>query len=173
MTASAMKLICALAVSYTILLAQTDPIATRSVTAVRDWSFPDVTRVAVEVSGSFEFRSDRLTNPERVYFDILNSRPRIESKRFYSKILNDKFVKRIRVAETNPGVTRVVLELAEGVEVGTSQLSNPNRLIIEVRIGKGTVAPTETVKAEPLPPPASPPVPAPVMLSPKHDLAVI
>src|ERR1051326_2205042 len=158
MTASAMKLICALAVSYTILLAQTDPIATRSVTAVRDWSFPDVTRVAVEVSGSFEFRSDRLTNPERVYFDILNSRPRIESKRFYSKILNDKFVKRIRVAETNPGVTRVVLELAEGVEVRTR---------------KGAVPPPETVKADPLPLPASPPVPAPVMLSPKHDLAVI
>src|SRR5450432_781762 len=128
-----MKLIFALAISYATLLAQTDKPELHTVTAVRNWSVADVTRVAIEVSGSFQIRSDRLSNPDRVYFDILNSHPRIDSKRFYSKQLDDKLVKRIRVAETNPGITRVVLELQEGAEVTTSQLSNPNRLIIEVR----------------------------------------
>jgi len=143
-----MKLIFALAISYATLLAQTDKPELHTVTAVRNWSVADVTRVAIEVSGSFQIRSDRLSNPDRVYFDILNSHPRIDSKRFYSKQLDDKLVKRIRVAETNPGITRVVLELQEGAEVTTSQLSNPNRLIIEVRELRSdrlTVTPAETV----------------------------
>jgi len=178
-----MKLICALAISYATLLAQTDKPEIHTVTAVRNWSLADVTRVAIEISGSFQVRSDRLNNPDRVYFDILNSRPRVDSKRFYSKQLDDKLVKRIRVAETNPGTTRVVLELGEGVEVTTSQLSNPSRLIIEVRSGevrggKLTVTPPETAKVEPLPPPLpspplpSPPLPSPSLSSPPVKLAI-
>jgi len=117
-----MKPIAALAISLTpisiaTLLAQTERPALRSVSAVRTWSFTDVTRVAIEVSGDFQFRTDRLHDPERVYFDILNSRPLVDSKRFYSKELDDKLVKRIRVAETNPGITRVVLHLAAAVGV--------------------------------------------------------
>jgi N-acetylmuramoyl-L-alanine amidase len=168
-----MKLICALAISYATLLAQTHKSEIRTVTAVRNWSLADVTRVAIEISGSFQVRSDRLNNPDRVYFDILDSRPHVESKRFYSKQLDDKLVKRIRVAETNPGITRVVLELAEGVEVTTSQLSNPNRLIIEVRSsevrgGKLSVTPPETARVEPPPLPRllSPPLPSPSLPSP-------
>src|ERR1700686_2725798 len=94
------------AISVTALLAQTERSPLRSVTAVRNWSLTDVTRVAIEVSGDFQFRSDRLHDPERVYFDILNSRPSLVSvgavsKRSYSKELDDKLVHRIRVAETN------------------------------------------------------------------------
>jgi N-acetylmuramoyl-L-alanine amidase len=155
-----MKLIAALAISAATLLAQTERAPLRSVNAVRNWALTDITRVAIEVSGDFQFRSDRLHDPERVYFDILNSRPLLDSKRFYSKELDDKLVKRIRVAETNPGVTRVVLELAASVEVSTSQLSNPNRLIIDVRSGAGTVTPPETVPAGPPVPLAAAPLPS-------------
>ena len=63
------------------------------------------------MSGDFNFRTDRLHNPERVYFDILNARPRIDARRIWSKEINDKLVQRVRVAETNPGTTRVVLDL--------------------------------------------------------------
>jgi N-acetylmuramoyl-L-alanine amidase len=171
-----MKLITALAISALTLLAQTDRTALRSVNAVRNWALTDITRVAIEVSGDFQFRSDWLHDPERVYFDILNSRPLLDSKRFYSKELDGKLVKRIRVAETNPGVTRVVLELAAPVEVSTSQLSNPNRLIIDVRSGAGTVTPPETVPAGPSVPLAAAPLPAvikpepPIVAPPKAPL---
>ena len=158
-----MKRIAALALSIASLLAQSEKSAPHSVTAVRNWSLADSTRVAIEVSGDFQFRSDRLNNPDRVYYDILNSSPRIEARRVYSKQLDDKLVKRIRVAETTPGITRVVLELAEGVDITTSQLSNPNRLIIEVRSGKAAVAAPDTARLDPLPPPLSkPPVVVPV-----------
>src|SRR5579862_2149134 len=100
-----------LAIGATVLAAQNGKPVPHSVTAVRHWSLPGVTRIAVEVSGGFDYRSDRLQNPDRIYYDILNSRPNFNSKRLYTEDLGDAMVKRIRVAETLPGVTRVVLDL--------------------------------------------------------------
>jgi N-acetylmuramoyl-L-alanine amidase len=163
-----MKLIAALAVSVPMLIAQSDrSAALQSVTAVRHWSLSGVTRVAIEVSGDFRFRTDRLHNPERIYFDILNARPRMNSRRFYSEDLDDKLVKRIRAAETVPGITRVVLELNGEVEANTSQLANPSRLFIELRgAAPGPAALPETAPAlpavvTPSPPKVELPAPAP------------
>ena len=118
------------------MLAQNDRASLQSVTAIRNWSLSDVTRIAIEVSGDFKFRTDRLHNPERVYFDILNARPRIDARRIWSNQINDKLVQRVRVAETSPGTTRVVVDLTGPVEISTSQLSSPYRLIIEMRPGR-------------------------------------
>src|ERR1700688_523767 len=92
------------------------------VTAVRHYVIGGVTRIAVEVSGEFEYRSDRLHNPERVYFDILNARPWIESRRIFSQEFDGRIVNRVRAAETAPGVTRVVLDLAVPVDITVSKL---------------------------------------------------
>jgi len=170
-----MRLIAVITVSMTVLAAQTS--STNTVTAVRHWSLSDVTRVAVEVSGEFEFNTERLHNPERVYFDIKDAKPRIDSKRAYAEDVQDKMVKRIRVAETKPGVTRVVLDLASAVEASASQLSNPNRLIIELRAGVGAAIPTTleapTISTAPAPSAMpsmgikpEPPKPAPKIESP-------
>src|SRR5208337_3452924 len=145
-----MKLIAALTVSVSLLVAQTEHPALHSVTAVRHWSLSGVTRVAIEVDGDFRFRSDRLHNPERIYFDILDARPRLDSRRFYSEDVGDAMVKRIRAAETAPGVTRVVLELGADVEAAASQLANPTRLIVELRSPPpGHAAPPVTTSALP------------------------
>src|SRR5271157_353745 len=168
-----MKLIAALAVSVSLLMAQTERPALHAVTAVRHWSLSGVTRVAIEVSGDFRYRSDRLHNPERIYFDILDARPRLDSRRFYSEDLDDKLVTRIRAAETAPGVTRVVLELNGDMEASTSQLTNPNRLMVELRVAAPgpPVAPVPTIPLEtasalpavvkPSPPKVDPPAPPP------------
>jgi N-acetylmuramoyl-L-alanine amidase len=148
-----MKPLAALAISVTMLFAQNDRAPLHSVTAVRNWSLADVTRIAIEVSGDFNFRSDRLHNPERVYFDILNARPRIDTKRVWSKAIDDPLVQRVRVAETIPGITRVVVDLSGPVEVSTSQLSNPSRLIIELRSGRGPAIPTGPMQPVVKPPP--------------------
>ncbi|MEO8597741.1 MAG: N-acetylmuramoyl-L-alanine amidase [Candidatus Solibacter sp.] len=149
-----MKRLLALAIPVTMLLAQEERAGLYTVSAVRTWSLSEVTRVAVEVSGDFTFRTDRLHNPERVYFDILNTRPRIDAKRAWSKEINDKLVQRVRVAETHPGTTRVVVDLAGAVEISTSQLTSPNRLIVELRQGTTPPIPTEM-----FPPAVRPPSP--------------
>jgi N-acetylmuramoyl-L-alanine amidase len=104
------------------------------VTAVRFWSLSGVTRIAVESTGEFHFRADRLRNPERIFFDLVGTRPDAAvSGRGRSVIaVGDRYIKQIRVAETQHGVTRIVLDLEADVDFTTSQLENPDRLIIEL-----------------------------------------
>ena len=54
--------------------------APSKVTAVRFWSLGDATRVAIEVSSEFQYKSDRLANPDRLFFDIKGAKPEIVSK---------------------------------------------------------------------------------------------
>ncbi|MGA2740670.1 MAG: N-acetylmuramoyl-L-alanine amidase [Bryobacteraceae bacterium] len=112
----------------------------RQVTAVRCWSLSEATRVVIEVDGEFEFRAERAHDPERIFFDVRQSRPRINGRRFYSANVTDKLVKKVRVAETQTGVTRVVLDLQGNADYSATQLSNPDRLVIELR-PKGSNAP--------------------------------
>jgi N-acetylmuramoyl-L-alanine amidase len=127
------------------------------VSAVRFWTFSETTRVAVELSGEFEYRSERLHNPERVFFDIPRARPAMGPKQAVIGV-DDKLLKRVRVAETQPAVTRVVLDLAGTAEFTASQLSNPDRLMIELR--PAAAPPIPIVSESPQPPPA---LPAPVV----------
>ncbi|HWD00242.1 MAG TPA: N-acetylmuramoyl-L-alanine amidase [Candidatus Sulfopaludibacter sp.] len=157
-----MKMLAVLAVTLPLLVAQTERAQPRIVTAVRHWTTGDVTRVAVEVSGEFQFHSDRLHNPERIYFDIVNSRPHIDKKVFFSETIEDKLLQRIRVAETTPGVSRIVLDLGASVEVNTSQLTNPSRLMIELR-AMSVTAQSPAESAAPVPTPAIAPVKPPVI----------
>ena len=103
------------------------------VTDVRFFSLSDATRVAVEVTSDFEFRTDRLANPDRIFFDITGVKPARVPKGTETIPVGDALVKQIRIAETQPGTTRIVLDLTSAVDSTVSQLSNPNRLIIEVR----------------------------------------
>jgi N-acetylmuramoyl-L-alanine amidase len=138
--------------------ADSDPSA--RVTAVRFWSLGDVTRVAIEVNSEFQFKSDRLPNPDRLFYDIQGAKPELSENRTHVVAVGDPLLKQIRVAETQPGVTRVVLDLEQPVAESTSQLSNPDRLIIELRAkgakpGDAPVPPTVSVnRSTTLPPPA-------------------
>src|SRR5438093_4892156 len=91
------------------------------VTAVRFWTFAEVTRIAVETNGEFRFRSDKLYNPDRLFFDLLGTKPRMGVKGVQATVVSDKMLKRIRVAETQPGMTRVVLDLVSAVEYKDSE----------------------------------------------------
>ncbi|MGA2041387.1 MAG: N-acetylmuramoyl-L-alanine amidase [Bryobacteraceae bacterium] len=127
-----MKRVAVLSVLCWALEAHSGNAPVASVTAVRHWSLGEVTRIAVEVSGDFHYRSDRLHNPERIYFDIVNARNGLGT-RYYAEDVSDAVVKRIRVAEANPGITRVVIDLTGDARATTTQLANPGRLIIELR----------------------------------------
>lgn len=109
------------------------PAAEVSVTGVRFWTLDGMTRVAIELDGDFRYRSDKLQNPERLFFDILGARKSIGGSGVYAIPVDDPQLKRIRVAQSMPDMTRVVLDL-EGSPVQTvSMLTNPSRLMVELR----------------------------------------
>ena len=123
------------------------PAAGLTVSAVKFWSLGNSTRIAIEVSDEFSYRKDRLENPDRMFVDIIGAQPRIEGaapKGQHVIPVNDKFVKQIRVAEPKSGTTRVVVDLEPGVDCVTSQLSEPNRMMIEVTFPGRPDTPTVT-----------------------------
>jgi N-acetylmuramoyl-L-alanine amidase len=93
----------------------------------------DVTRIAVEATGEFSFRSDRLPNPDRLFFDLPGTKPALDRRGINVIPVHDRFLKQIRVAETQHGVTRIVLDLDGASAFTTETLANPDRLIIELR----------------------------------------
>jgi N-acetylmuramoyl-L-alanine amidase len=104
------------------------------VTGIRSWSYADSTRVIVETSGAFEYRTDRAVNPDRLFIDILHSRPWIAKRRSaIHEIVGDRFLQRVRIAETSPGTTRVVFDLQSPADFKISRLDTPDRMVIEVR----------------------------------------
>jgi N-acetylmuramoyl-L-alanine amidase len=136
-------LVCALAAA-SLAFAASSSSPPGKVTAVRFWSLGDVTRVAIEVSSDFHYKSDRLENPDRLFFDIQGARPAMVSKGMHLISVGDPLLKQIRIAETQPGVTRVVLDLESRAEFTASQLANPARLMIELRLKDKPSPPTTT-----------------------------
>src|SRR5271165_1102468 len=155
------------------------------VLAVRHWSLGDVTRIAIETDGKLDFHSDRLQNPDRLFFDISGTRFPAGYQALQRIPVADHFVKQIRIAEPQKSVTRVVLDLESPVEFTTTRLENPWRLIIEVHkvgyarnpVGPKAPATASTVEAASsmastteapkavVPPAAAPPALAPPMTS--------
>ena len=75
-------------------------------TGVRHWSTPDYTRVAIDVEQEVKFNSERIANPDRIFFDILDTKlaSTLVGKTFD---VDDGFLKKIRVAEYKPGQSRI------------------------------------------------------------------
>src|SRR5690242_2847987 len=103
------------------------------VTSVRAWSHPNSTRVIIETTGAFEYRSESASKPERIFFDIPRSTPWIAHRRYASVSVNDSLVRRVRVAQTSPKTTRIVFELTAPAHYKVSRLDAPQRMVIEIR----------------------------------------
>ena len=115
------------------------------VEAIRFWSFGDVTRIVIQTDGDYKLASDQIDNPPRLYFDLNGLRPPSTRHRGIETIqVGDRLLKQIRIAQVSPGRTRVVFDLEGPVEVVSSELVNPDRLIIEIR-PKGTSLPALSV----------------------------
>src|ERR1035438_3050017 len=101
------------------------------VTGVRHWSTPDYTRVAIDVEQEVKFGSQRISNPDRIFFDLRDTKlaSTLVGKTFD---VDDGFLKTIRVAEFQPGRTRIVLEVDDLASYDAFLLPDPYRLIIDV-----------------------------------------
>jgi len=101
------------------------------VTGVRHWSTPDYTRVAIDVEQEVKFGSQRISHPDRIFFDLRDTKlaSTLVGKTFD---VDDGFLKKIRVAEFQPGRTRIVLEVDNLARYDAFLLPDPYRLIIDI-----------------------------------------
>ena len=101
------------------------------VTGIRHWSTPDYTRVAIELEQGVTFKSQRIGHPDRIVFDLPDTK--LASTMPGNVDVDDGFLKKIRVAQFERKQTRVVLEVDDQADYNAFWLSNPPRLIIDVR----------------------------------------
>jgi N-acetylmuramoyl-L-alanine amidase len=107
------------------------PSGVARVTGIRHWSTPDYTRVAIDLESEIKFDSQRIAHPDRIFFDLRSTRlaSTLVGKSFD---VDDEFLKKIRVAQFQPGRTRVVLEVDSLSDYDAILLPNPYRLIIDI-----------------------------------------
>ena len=117
------------------------------VTAIRHWSNPDYTRVAIDLENEIQFGSHRLPNPDRIFFDLRDTKlaSTLVGKTFE---VDDGFLKKIRVAQFQPGRTRVVLEVDNLSTYEAFLLPNPYRLIIDIHGKNDKIAHAKLSKEE-------------------------
>jgi N-acetylmuramoyl-L-alanine amidase len=148
------------------VFAQTAPLR---ITAVRFWSLGDVTRIAIETDGEATYHAERIDTPDRLFLDLAGVRRPAGTHGVQVIPVGDALLKQIRIAVMQPGVTRIVMDLTGAHEYSISQLTTPDRIIVELRVaGQGPGAPpVRSVTgshslAEPpeTPPPSRPDVPA-------------
>ncbi len=116
------------------------------VTDIRHYSTPNYTRVVIDVDGEIQYDQSRLSDPDRIFFDLKGTRLSsvLMGKTFP---VEDGFLKEIRTAQFQPNVVRVVLDLGKVRDYTVFPLYNPFRLVVDVR---GVNLPKEraTVTAE-------------------------
>jgi N-acetylmuramoyl-L-alanine amidase len=101
------------------------------VTDVQYWSGPDYTRVTVSLEQDVQFESQRIPDPERIFFDLKNARlASVLAGQSYD--VDDGLVKKIRVAQYKPGKARIVVETVGRASYNASLVLNPPRIVIDV-----------------------------------------
>ncbi len=108
--------------------------AVPQLTAIRRWVGPNYTRIVLTMEGEVKFDASRLANPDRIVFDLANTRPSptLAGKSFP---VEDGYLREIRVAQFRPNVTRVVLDVQKIDDYSVFTLPNPFRLVIDIHGG--------------------------------------
>ncbi len=116
---------------------------------VRSYSYPDKTRVVIDLSEKTEFRADKLINPDRIFIDIMGSVAKLEDTSKQIKI-DDGVIKTVRTAQFNQEIIRVVFDLYREARYELFSLIEPDRVVIDIFTSGEKAAITETL------PPAKP-----------------
>jgi N-acetylmuramoyl-L-alanine amidase len=94
------------------------------------------TRVVIDLEGSVQYSSARISNPERIFFDLHAARLTAEVAKGNIQV-DGRLLTAVRVAQNQAGVVRVVLDV-NGVKDYTASLSsNPPQLIVDLYAATG------------------------------------
>ena len=114
-------------------------------------ALPNGDRVTVELSDETTYAGQRVSNPDRVFFDFANAAmAAVVAEQV--RALQSPLIKTVRVGNPTRGVTRVVLELVGAPRYSAFQLYSPYRVVIDL---EAPPAPTVVTRAPTGPPPPS------------------
>ncbi len=119
---------------------------------IRHWVGDSHTRVVIDLSGPTPHTEGRLTNPDRVFFDLHGSTPddELESRAFP---IEGSHLQQIRLGIPEPSTTRVVLDFSSIREVTVFALPDPYRLVVDihgappVQVADGSASEAESASA--------------------------
>jgi len=103
-------------------------------------SAAEYTRVTIDLDERASYQEQRISNPDRVFFDFSNTWLVLDSND-QAIAVNDQFLRKVRAAQHRPGVVRIVLDLGQGADCAVSEMSDPFRIIIDIRRGQSPVSP--------------------------------
>ena len=98
--------------------------------AIERTSLPEVVRVTVELEREVAFYQERLSDPERLFFDLKGTRP-VDALRDAVLRFDDDVVREIRLGRHPNNTTRVVLDLQGVRRYSVFTLYNPYRIVID------------------------------------------
>ncbi|MGA2810641.1 MAG: N-acetylmuramoyl-L-alanine amidase [Candidatus Acidiferrum sp.] len=105
----------------------------------------EATRVVIDLEGSVQYSSARISNPDRIFFDLHAARLTPEVARGTVEV-DGRLLTAVRMAQNQAGVVRVVLDV-NGVKDYTASLSNnPPQLIIDLYGTSPGEAPVRSAK---------------------------
>lgn len=110
---------------------------------IQYWSSSDYTRIAIELSEPVEFTKNRLSNPDRIFFDLKNASIAKETRTSFP--VGDGILKSVRASQFTGETVRVVFDIEEISDMKCFLIESPAKLVIDL-YGKGG----QTGEAEPL-----------------------
>src|SRR5215469_14054196 len=107
----------------------------------------DATRVTIDLDSSVQFSSARISNPDRIFFDLHAARLTPEVARSSVHVEGD-LLTAVRVAQNHAGVVRVALDV-NGVKEYTALLTkDPTQLVIDLYGSSFGAEPVRTSSAK-------------------------
>lgn len=116
---------------------------------IKSWTTPDYTRIVVSLDGPVKYQAARISNPERIYFDVKDARLGRSATSAPVKV-EGELLTGVRVAQNQAGVVRIVLEVSKIKDYSVFLLRDPYRMVVDVYAKKeASVAKNEQPKATP------------------------
>ncbi|MFN3480494.1 MAG: N-acetylmuramoyl-L-alanine amidase, partial [Thermodesulfovibrionales bacterium] len=110
---------------------------------IRYWSSPAQTRVVIDLSRPVEYKSNRLSKPDRLYFDLSGALIPSEIKK--NLPVEDGILRSIRAGQFNNETVRVVLDLEKMESYNVFFFDDPARLIIDINAKKSAAIITKRI----------------------------
>jgi N-acetylmuramoyl-L-alanine amidase len=116
---------------------------------IKTWTTPDYTRIVISLDGPVKYQASRITNPERIYFDV--SHAHLSHAVTSSPIhVQGELLKGVRVGQNQENVARIVLEVAKIKDYSVFLLRDPYRMVVDVYAK--SVKPSSVMTANNAPP---------------------